>query len=63
MPTQSQATQDTERKIKSLVEKMHVKIADPYRHFDGLKTIVVRQAYATHEIQVTLITVGRNIKI
>ena len=62
MPTQSQATQDTERKIKSLVEKMHVKIADPYRHFDGLKTIVVRQAYATHEIQVTLITVGRNIK-
>ena len=62
MPTQSQATQDTERKIKSLVEKLHVKIADPYRHFDGLKTIVVRQAYATHEIQVTLITVGRNIK-
>lgn len=62
MPTQSHATQDTERKIKSLVEKLHVKIADPYRHFDGLKTIVVRQAYATHEIQVTLITVGRNIK-
>ena len=62
MPTQSRATQDTERKIKSLVEKLHVKIADPYRHFDGLKTIVVRQAYATHEIQVTLITVGRNIK-
>lgn len=62
MPTQSQATQDTERKTKSLVEKLHVKIADPYRHIDGLKTIVVRQAYATHEIQVTLITIGRNIK-
>ena len=62
MPTQSQATQDTERKIKSLVEKLHIRIADPYRHFDGLKTIVVRQAYATHEIQVTLITVGHSLK-
>ena len=62
MPTQSKATQDTERKIKSLVEKLHIRIADPLRHFDGLKTIVVRQAYATHEIQVTLITVGHSLK-
>ena len=62
MPTQSEATQDTERKIKSLVEKLHIRIADPFRHFDGLKTIVVRQAYATHEIQVTLIIVGHSLK-
>ena len=48
--------------IKILVEKLHIRIADPYRHFDGLKTIVVRQAYATHEIQVTLITVGHSLK-
>lgn len=62
MPTQSEDTQTTERKIKRLVERLHVKIADPYRHLDGLKTIAVRQAYATKEIQVTLITVGHNIK-
>ena len=62
MPTQNKATQETERKIKELVEKLHVAVADPFRHYDGLKTIVVRQAEATKEIQVTLITVGHKIK-
>ncbi|WEV71336.1 23S rRNA (uracil(1939)-C(5))-methyltransferase RlmD [Lactobacillus sp. ESL0785] len=62
MPTQSEATQKTERQIKALVEKMHVTIANPYRRSAGLKTIVVRQAEATQEIQVTLITVGHEIK-
>lgn len=62
MPTQNKATQETERKIKELVDKLHVAVADPFRHYDGLKTIVVRQAEATKEIQVTLITVGHKIK-
>ncbi|WP_278951539.1 23S rRNA (uracil(1939)-C(5))-methyltransferase RlmD [Lactobacillus apis] len=62
MPTQNKATQETERKIKELVDKLHVAVADPFRHYDGLKTIVVRQAEATKEIQVTLITVGHQIK-
>lgn len=62
MPTQNIATQETERKIKELVDKLHVAVADPFRHYDGLKTIVVRQAEATKEIQVTLITVGHKIK-
>lgn len=62
MPTQSVATQKTERQIKELAERLHVTIADPYRHTDGLKTIVVRQAQATKEIQVTLITIGHKIK-
>ncbi|MCT6822164.1 MAG: 23S rRNA (uracil(1939)-C(5))-methyltransferase RlmD [Lactobacillus apis] len=62
MPTQNKATQETERKIKELVDKLHVAVVDPFRHYDGLKTIVVRQAEATKEIQVTLITVGHKIK-
>lgn len=62
MPTQNKATQETERKIKELVDKLHVAVADPFRHYNGLKTIVVRQAEATKEIQVTLITVGHKIK-
>ncbi|WP_279081658.1 23S rRNA (uracil(1939)-C(5))-methyltransferase RlmD [Lactobacillus apis] len=62
MPTQNKATQETERKIKELVDKLHVAVADPFRHYDGLKTIVVRQAEATKEIQVTLITIGHKIK-
>ncbi|MDF7683668.1 23S rRNA (uracil(1939)-C(5))-methyltransferase RlmD [Lactobacillus sp. ESL0679] len=62
MPTQSKSTQKVERQIKALVEKMHVAVANPYRHTPGLKTIVVREAEATKEIQVTLITVGHEIK-
>ena len=62
MPTQNEATQKTERQIKNLVDRLHVKIADPNRQLDGLKTIVVRQAQSTKEIQVTLIIVGHTIK-
>lgn len=62
MPTQSIDTQKTERQIKHLVDKMHIRIADFRHHSDGLKTIVVRQANANKEIQVTLITVGQRIR-
>lgn len=62
MPTQSIDTQDTERAIRELVIKYHVSIADYRRHFSGLKTIVVRQAESTKEIQVTFITIGHKIK-
>ncbi|WEV40396.1 23S rRNA (uracil(1939)-C(5))-methyltransferase RlmD [Lactobacillus sp. ESL0681] len=62
MPTQNKATQRTERAIKKLVNQLHVPIANPYRNSAGLKTIVVRQAQATQEIQVTLITVGHELK-
>lgn len=62
MPTQSEGTQKTERDIKHLIEKNHVFIADRRKHLDGIKTIVVRQSEATKEIQVTLITVGHQIK-
>ncbi len=62
MPTQSKDTQTTERKIKQLIDKLHIRVSD-YRHkSDGLKTIAVRQSHATKEIQVTLITVGKKIK-
>lgn len=62
MPTQSNDTQITERKIKQLIDKNHVFIADRRKHLDGIKTIVVRQSEATKEIQVTLITIGHKIK-
>ncbi len=62
MPTQSKDTQLVERKIKQLIDKLHIRISD-YRHkSDGIKTIAVRQSNATKEIQVTLITVGKKIK-
>ena len=62
MPTQSEDTQKTERKIKVLIEKLHVPIANYRRHLPGIKTVVVRQSEATKEIQVTLITIGHKIK-
>lgn len=62
MPTQSEDTQKTERKIKVLIEKLHVPVANYRRHLPGIKTVVVRQSEATKEIQVTLITTGHKIK-
>lgn len=62
MPTQSEDTQKTERKIKVLIEKLHVPAANYRRHLPGIKTVVVRQSEATKEIQVTLITIGHKIK-
>lgn len=62
MPTQSEDTQKTERKIKVLIEKLHVPVANYRRHLLGIKTVVVRQSEATKEIQVTLITIGHKIK-
>lgn len=62
MPTQNRDTQKTERAIKKLIEQQKVAIANRYRHSAGLKTIVVRQSEASKEIQVTLITVGHQIK-
>lgn len=62
MPTQSEDTQKTERKIKVLIEKLHVPVANYRRHLPGIKTVVVRQSEATKEIQVTLITIDHKIK-
>lgn len=62
MPTQSEDTQKTERKIKVLIEKLHVPVANYRRHLPGIKTVVVRQSEATKEIQVTLISIGHKIK-
>lgn len=62
MPTQSEDTQKTERKIKVLIEKLHVPVANYRRHLPGIKTVVVRQSEATKEIQVILITIGHKIK-
>ncbi len=45
-----------------MIEKLHVPVANYYRHFPGIKTIVVRQSEASKEIQVTLITVGHEVK-
>ncbi|TVV06596.1 23S rRNA (uracil(1939)-C(5))-methyltransferase RlmD, partial [Lactobacillus paragasseri] len=62
MPTQTKETQKTEREIKKLIDKLHIRIADFRRHNDGIKTIVVRQSHASGEIQVTLITIGKKIR-
>lgn len=61
MPTQSKATQKTERAIKQLIDKLHLHLADHRRHLDGIKTVVVRESQTSHEIQVTLITIGKYI--
>lgn len=62
MPTQSKATQKTERDIKKLIDQLQIPIANYRKHLDGIKTVVVRQSEATKEIQVTLITIGHKIK-
>ena len=62
MPTQSEDTQKTERKIKVLIEKLHVPVANYRRHLPGIKTVVVRQSEATKGNPVTLITIGHKIK-
>lgn len=62
MPTQSKATQKTERDIKKLISKFRVPVANYRRKSDGIKTIVVRESFSTKEIQVTLITIGKKIK-
>ena len=61
MPTQSKDTQQTERSIKALIDKLNVPIANYRRHFNGIKTVIVRQSESSREIQVTLITIGRKI--
>lgn len=62
MPTQSEGTQNTEREIKKLIDKLHVPVVNVHKHLPGIKTVVVRQSEATKEIQVTLITIGHKIK-
>ncbi|KRL63845.1 23S rRNA (uracil(1939)-C(5))-methyltransferase RlmD [Lactobacillus psittaci] len=61
MPTQSKNTQKTERLIKKLIDKYHLPVASWRKHFDGIKTVVVREAASTGEMQVTFITVGKKI--
>ncbi|APT14419.1 23S rRNA (uracil(1939)-C(5))-methyltransferase RlmD [Lactobacillus jensenii] len=61
MPTQSKNTQKTERLIKKLIDKYHMPVANWRKHFDGIKTVVVREAASTGEMQVTFITIGKKI--
>ncbi|MDO4912006.1 MAG: 23S rRNA (uracil(1939)-C(5))-methyltransferase RlmD [Lactobacillus sp.] len=56
MPTQNEATQKVEREIKKLLIEGRYPIARIRQKRHGVKTVVVRQAQATGEIQVTLIT-------
>lgn len=63
MPTQNQDTQRVERQIKALIAKLHLPIASrKHPKQAGIKTVVVRQAHASQEIQVTLITIGHKIE-
>ncbi|MGO2722724.1 MAG: 23S rRNA (uracil(1939)-C(5))-methyltransferase RlmD [Lactobacillus sp.] len=61
MPTQSDATQAVERAAKALIERLQVPIANKWHHRDGVKTVVVREAISSGEIQVTLITIGHKV--
>jgi 23S rRNA (uracil-5-)-methyltransferase RumA len=58
MPTQGKLSQQLERKIRDLLIKHKINIANQRTKKPGVKTVVVRTSATTQEAQVTLITVG-----
>ncbi|MGX4645324.1 23S rRNA (uracil(1939)-C(5))-methyltransferase RlmD [Holzapfeliella sp. JNUCC 80] len=62
MPTQSELSQDTVRKIVKLIEELSIFIYNPRNKKTGIKTLAVRNSYATKEVQVTFITSQAHIK-
>lgn len=62
MPTQSELTQDIVRKIGKIIAAMDIPVFNPKSQRFGLKTVVVREAVSTKEVQVTLVTVGHKLR-
>lgn len=61
MPTQSPLTQTIIRQIGAIITDLDMPVFDIRTHPFGIKTVVVREAFATKEVQVTIITVGNKI--
>lgn len=62
MPTQSELSQKIELAVKKLLAKFRVPIADARRKLPGFKTVVVRSSHTTKQSQVTLITIGEQVR-
>lgn len=62
MPTQSELSQKIELAVKKLLVRFRVPIADSRRKMPGVKTVVVRSSHTTKQSQVTLITVGSEVR-
>ncbi|MFC2695005.1 MAG: 23S rRNA (uracil(1939)-C(5))-methyltransferase RlmD [Lactobacillus sp.] len=62
MPTQSETSQKIELAVKKLLAKFRLPIADSRRKLPGVKTVVVRSSYTTGQSQLTLITVGEQVR-
>lgn len=62
MPTQSELSQKIEWAVKKLLAKFRVPIADARRKLPGVKTVVVRSSHTTKQSQVTLITIGEQVR-
>lgn len=56
LATQSHATMQAMRTIVDIFQQIDMSIYDEKRHTGAIRTIVIREAQATHELQVTLVT-------